>query len=217
MAYTDLDSLHSAVPGDSPPASWGVAINANSDFFYAHRREVCTSGTRPTGVDGLQIFETDTDRELIHDGTDWRRGYSIGADETYTPTWTQSVTITKTTTLSVYRRVGRRYEGNVVLAGTSAGTAANAIKVTTPATAAFASNAAVGRGYYYNGSVNLPLVVILDSTGTFSFLPSFTASAGLFGTAAVFYTSGAGANTSFTPTVANGHSLVFDYSFTATA
>ena len=32
---------------------------------------VCTSTTRPTGVKGLSIYETDTNRQLTHDGTGW--------------------------------------------------------------------------------------------------------------------------------------------------
>lgn len=214
--YVDLASLHVPVPRAKPPASWASQIRENFEFFDDNRRQICTSATRPTGFEGLQIFETDTDRELIHDGSDWRRGYSIGADETYTPTWTQSATISKTTTTSVYRRVGRRYSGNISMSATSAGTATNAIKVTTPATSA-SSSISVGQGWYYNGTVNLPIGVWLDSTTTFSFYPLFTAWSAGFGVAAVFYPTGAGANTSFTPTVASGHGIVFDFEFTGTA
>lgn len=32
---------------------------------------VCTSGTRPTAVDGKPIYETDTDKFLIYDGAAW--------------------------------------------------------------------------------------------------------------------------------------------------
>lgn len=210
MAYVDLSTLHTPTPGGHPPATWGAQIRDNFDFLNTGRREIVTSSTRPTGFEGLEIYETDTNYTQVHDGTDWRRGLSYGAEETYTPTWTQAATITKTTTLSIYRRYGRVYEGNIVLAATSAGTASNAIKVTTPTTSSFSSNAAVGAGYYYNGSINFPIVVFLDSTTTFSFLPAFTGG-GTFGTAAVFYPTGAGANTSFTPTVANTHAISFHY------
>lgn len=32
---------------------------------------VCTSGTRPTAVDGKAIYETDTDKFLVYDGASW--------------------------------------------------------------------------------------------------------------------------------------------------
>ena len=32
---------------------------------------VCTSGTRPTAVDGKTIYETDTDKLLIYNGATW--------------------------------------------------------------------------------------------------------------------------------------------------
>lgn len=34
---------------------------------------VCTSGTRPTAVDGKAIYETDTDLFLIYDGSTWEQ------------------------------------------------------------------------------------------------------------------------------------------------
>jgi len=35
------------------------------------RYKICTSTTRPTGVAGLSIYETNTNRQLTHDGTGW--------------------------------------------------------------------------------------------------------------------------------------------------
>ena len=46
----------------------------------------CTSSTRPTGIEGRLIFETDTDRVMIYDGTGWRQfGGSSWND--FTPSW----------------------------------------------------------------------------------------------------------------------------------
>jgi hypothetical protein len=46
---------------------------------------VCTSTTRPTGTPGLHIFETDTRRELFHDGTGWIISFEPGQPFTITP------------------------------------------------------------------------------------------------------------------------------------
>lgn len=42
-----------------------------NDYLMEQAVIVCTSGTRPTGQDGMRIKETDTGRELMHDGTNW--------------------------------------------------------------------------------------------------------------------------------------------------
>lgn len=215
--YVDLASLHDPVPRAKPPASWGAQIRENDEFFYANRRQICTSSTRPTGFEGLEIYETDTDLVWIFSGSAWVRLISNTADETWTPTFTQAATITKTVANAQYQRRGRHYSGFVSISATSAGTAGSTILVGCPtgATAAY-STAACGHGWYYNGSVNLPVGVYLSTTTAFAFYPQFTAWASALGTVAVFYPTAAGTNTSFTPTVASGHSLVFWFEFTAT-
>jgi hypothetical protein len=54
----------------------------------AGRIKVVTSGTRPTGVDryvGQRIFESDTGRELLYDGSGWV--IMSEPAQTWTPTW----------------------------------------------------------------------------------------------------------------------------------
>jgi hypothetical protein len=57
----------------------GIANGAGftSAFWDTYVRqqvvEQVTSATRPTGVDGREIVETDTDRELTYDGSNWIR------------------------------------------------------------------------------------------------------------------------------------------------
>jgi len=46
----------------------------------------CTAGTRPTGVEGRRIFETDTNRELLYDGAAWVIMWSPWT--AFTPSWT---------------------------------------------------------------------------------------------------------------------------------
>ena len=54
----------------------------------------CTAGTRPTGVEGRRIFETDTNRELLYDGAAWVIMWSPWT--AFTPVWT-STTLTDST------------------------------------------------------------------------------------------------------------------------
>lgn len=49
----------------------------------------CTTGTRPTGIEGRVIFETDTDTIRVYDGTTWLAIWRASA--TYTPTLTGMV------------------------------------------------------------------------------------------------------------------------------
>lgn len=215
-AFVDLDSIHTPSSGVAIPASWGLQVNANMDHFNELELLTCTSGTRPgSPVTNKLIYETDTLRILHWNGSAWKIVADFGPRRTYTPTWVQLGTIAKTTVRSEYRYVGREVSGVVFLTATNGGSSGNIMTVTTPVTAAWASNQAVGAGTYTNGSANFPLVVWLNSTGTFSFIPAWTASTNYFGTQTLFYTSGAAANTSFAPTVGIGHSILFHYQYEA--
>lgn len=48
---------------------------------------VCTSSTRPAHVEGLCIYETDTDKMLVSDGAAWSV-FSATNWQTFAPTWT---------------------------------------------------------------------------------------------------------------------------------
>lgn len=60
-----------------------------SSFYNANIRQQVvaqvTSATRPTGVEGRMIYETDTDYVLIHDGAAWQLVSGVGV---YTPSLT---------------------------------------------------------------------------------------------------------------------------------
>ena len=104
----------------------------SSDFVT-----VCTSATRPTSglYEGRLIYETDTDRLMIYDGTTWvQHGVELGAWTSYTPTLIQGATnnIAKTVTWARYQKVGRIVSVSMLLAVTGAGTASNSIQVTLP-------------------------------------------------------------------------------------
>ena len=50
---------------------------------------ICTSGTRPASpFAGQQIYETDTSKSLVYNGTAWVQTENLGAWTTYTPTLT---------------------------------------------------------------------------------------------------------------------------------
>ena len=49
----------------------GTLWRYNGTAWVVHFGQICTSATRPTGYNGLEIWETDTFRSLRHDGTNW--------------------------------------------------------------------------------------------------------------------------------------------------
>jgi len=136
----------------------------------------------------------------------------------YEPVWTQGATIARTGFRNEFTKFEGLVSGATYLGATSAGTASVAFEVSAPFSSPWGSTVVVGAGWHYNGTVNLPLVVYLNTFGMFRFQPAFTATtpASAYGVSAVYYTSAAGANTSYTPTVASGHELTFLYQFEAT-
>jgi hypothetical protein len=91
-----------------------------------------------------------------------------GAWTSYTPTLTQSATVTKTATYAKYTRIGRTIIVQVDLAVTGAGTAANAVVVGLPVAAAITGTLkVVGVGEIYDASATLGyrgVVEIVTST-----------------------------------------------------
>lgn len=85
----------------------GIADGSSftSAFWDDYVREqvvtTCTSGTRPSSVEGRHIYETDTDRVLFYNGTGW----VILAEplQTFTPSWT-GVTVGNATNSGWYKR-----------------------------------------------------------------------------------------------------------------
>jgi hypothetical protein len=68
----------------------GVSLPASDINTYLQKQVVivCTSSTRPSSpVEGMTIYETDTDKVYVHNGTTWIEFGSINAWTTYTPTF----------------------------------------------------------------------------------------------------------------------------------
>lgn len=62
-----------------------------NDYLMRQAVIVCTSGTRPASpVEGMTIYETDTDKLLIYSGSSWIEGLNLTAWTSYTPTWGSS-------------------------------------------------------------------------------------------------------------------------------
>lgn len=83
----------------------------------------------------------------------------LGAWTTYTPTFTQSATITKTVSRASYIKIGRLVIGDVVLAATSAGTAANIVKVGLPVASVGTASPVSCSAYFYDASATTRYVL----------------------------------------------------------
>jgi hypothetical protein len=131
-----------------------------STFYNTYLREqvvvTCTSATRPTGVEGRHIYETDTDLVYVYNGTGWEQVGGTGGWTSYTPQIDQGVStnIAKTTNYAKWMRGPRRtITCNFYLTLTAGGTAGSNVTVTLPVTAA-SSSAAIGGGQIFDNSTS---------------------------------------------------------------
>lgn len=106
-----------------------MAINSLSTGF---RPGVCTSSTRPTApYEGQVIYETDTDKTLVWNGSAWLylstpQTTEIGATVSYTPTLT-NITLGNGTLSSRYSLTNKfvHYEGKITFGTTTSISGAN--------------------------------------------------------------------------------------------
>ena len=95
-----------------------------------------------------------------------------GEWQTYTPTWTQSATITKTVNWARYTQLNKLVIGSIKMTATSAGTANNKILVGLPVNAS-SSNFIIGTAILHDLSVTnfqfLPVSAFYESASTMSF------------------------------------------------
>lgn len=96
--------------------------------------------------------------------------FPLGVDAwtAYTPTLTQSATVTKTVTYAKYQRVGRTITVNMIMSVTGAGTASNNILIGLPVASAAAGNITSGAGFIGDSSaaLNYTGAAVLASTTT---------------------------------------------------
>lgn len=116
------------------------------------------------------LSSADVNTYCKHTGDAWN---------TWTPTVTQSGSVTVTVTRATYWRAGRAIHFQASLAVTGSGTGANPILMSLPVTAASSGHPITGGGYIYDATVgNYPGVAYLNSSTTVGLISS-TAGAGL--------------------------------------
>jgi hypothetical protein len=73
MSYANMDAVPTQTAGTSEllATDWNTYVRDNFDSIkFGH--VVCTSSTRPTGIaEGTMIYETDTNKVLVYDGSGW--------------------------------------------------------------------------------------------------------------------------------------------------
>lgn len=148
----------------------------------------CTSSTRPSlSVEGVLIYETDTDRFYVYNGG-WVQFGGSGAWQSWTPTITQSGTVTYSATYARYQRTGRVIHAEALLAVTGTGTSSNNVTVSLPVTPATLGNMVAGSGVIYDTSAgfNFPGIAVLTGTSSVGFIPSSSSASSAFLGAGVF-------------------------------
>lgn len=130
---------------------------------------VCTSATRPAApYAGQVIFETDTNFLKVWSGSAWEDIVATGAGTNWTPTVTQSGSVTVTVNRAKYTKAGRWVTLKMNLTVTGAGVAGNAVSIGgLPFTAAAADNGPIGTGLIFDSSA-------ADDIAGFAFLTSTT-------------------------------------------
>lgn len=135
-------------------------------------RRPSASTDKPGGPTvGDTYYEIDTNIMYTWDGSSWVHGVGFGAWVSYTPTWTQGATISKTVNYSRYTRIGRTVFFGAFMAATSSGTVNNRINVTMPITPAFSNELMVGTFDFNDASIPFDFcgAVSLDTPTVLSF------------------------------------------------
>lgn len=134
-----------------------------ADYAPIGVRIICTSGTRPGSPStGQEIFETDTLKGFMWDGTTWRQVYNLGAPDTWTPQVDQGATtnIAKTIESARYDVCGRWVKGFASLAITGTGTAGSPITCTLPLPLVYSYEPGVAGAYYRTAATAARYTVI---------------------------------------------------------
>lgn len=153
-------------------------------------------------VEGMLCYTSDTDSFWAYNGSAWVGYGRASAWGTYTPTLTQSSTVSATVTQARWNRIGRTIFTHVQLSVTATGTANNAVTVTLPFTAAYANTGAVGQGFIYDaspGNTTHSGIAYLQSTTTIRLTDTNSGVTGGLGAA----------STSFTAALASGDFVTF--------
>lgn len=162
MAYTTV------VAGTVITASWGNT-DVRDQVIVPFASTAARDAAITAPVAGQVAATTDTYSLWFRGASAWVQVGPLATTwATWTPTLTQSGTVTATVTYGRYMRVGRTIIAQCDLAATGAGTGNNKITVSLPVTAAAAGSRVVGSGHVYDtsGAVNYSQNAVLDSTTT---------------------------------------------------
>ena len=141
---------------------------------------------------------------------------TAGAWQDYTPSWTQSATISKTVNWARYTQIGKWVQGSVKMTATSAGTANNKVLVGLPVSAS-SNNFVVGsmvvydNGTKYQFGYNIP--ALFESSTTMSFGMYFTDSTGTAATIDIRFGQNSVSSTGLV--VASGDIFYIQFSYEA--
>lgn len=117
---------------------------------------ICTSSTRPASpFAGQEIYETDTSLSYTYSGSAWVQTGNLGAWTTFSPTLTQSGTVTKTDSYCRWTRYGRTIHATTYVTATGSGTTANPATLSLPVTAVAPAPTRIGSCHYYDASTGV--------------------------------------------------------------
>ena len=120
------------VPADGAVVTSAFLTSASEQLVWT-----CTSSTRPTGVEGRVIAETDTDLMYVYSGSAWVPFSGWGAWTAYTPTISASTTPPTGWTVSgAYIQVGKTVTGRALFTYGAGTAAVGTLRFGLPVTAA---------------------------------------------------------------------------------
>lgn len=155
----------------------GFTTSANQDnggLVFTGGIIPASSTARPQApVEGMVIWEDDTDTLYAYDGSLWISLANFSSTEfTYTPTVTQSGSVTVTVNHVAYQKIGRRVIGNILLSVSGSGTGGNAIIISLPHATSSTTGFALGHGYLFDSSASsyYPFIAYRQGTSSMSLL-----------------------------------------------
>ena len=198
---------HDFVAGEKPTA-------ANLEDYCQNQgvMRFATSAARDSALttvkeEGMLAFLLDSNTLTMYSGSAWSTvGPLHGALTSWTPTVTQSGSVTVTVSYAKYQRIGRLIHAQCKLDVTGSGTGANAVIIGGLPVTAATSNLIVGTAMVYDVSAtsNYPAHARLASTTTLD----------LYGTTAVSADPRLGVTT-FTAALASGDAVWADFNYEA--
>jgi hypothetical protein len=210
MSYTTV------VAGTTITASWSNA-NVRDQVVTPFTNSAARSSAITSPVDGMISVLTTTDRVDVYNGSSWSAlvAPSNGALTSFTPTVTQSGSVTGTVNYGASIRTGRWIQGAIKFTVTGSGTASNTVVIGALPTTAASNIEVVGSAYIFDSSVpNVTFyVAYLASTTTIQLVYVNAGATGALST----FVAGSGANSGFTAGLASGDVISLNFMYEASA